>query len=66
MDALDRHWERARIEAHRETDGSYTISAENVKAFTIDLPSGETAGPVKVKIGVQHVETTATAGENKR
>ena len=51
VDALDRHWERARIEAHRETDGSYTISAENVKAFTIDLPSGETAGPVKVKIG---------------
>jgi dienelactone hydrolase len=66
VDALDRHWERARIEAHREADGSYTVGAENVKAFTIDLPSGATSGAVKAKIGTQEVETTATAGDDKR
>lgn len=47
VDALERHWERARIEAHRNADRSFTVRAENVKAFTIDVPPG---APVKVQI----------------
>jgi dienelactone hydrolase len=66
VDALDRHWERARIEAHRDADGSYTVAAENVKAFTIDLPSGSTSGPLKVKIGTEQIETTGNAGAGGR
>jgi pimeloyl-ACP methyl ester carboxylesterase len=41
VDALDRHWERARIEAHPDEDGGISVLAENVKAFTIALPPGE-------------------------
>ena len=40
VDAIKRHWERARIEAEREADG-FSVRAENVQAFTIRLPSGE-------------------------
>jgi pimeloyl-ACP methyl ester carboxylesterase len=41
VDALERHWERARIEAHRDPEGGFSVRAENVKAFTIGLPPGE-------------------------
>jgi dienelactone hydrolase len=72
VDALDRHWERARIEAHRDADGAFTVRAANVKAFTIDVPPGEKSAAVKVKIGalqsaaggLQQVERTATAADN--
>jgi pimeloyl-ACP methyl ester carboxylesterase len=47
VDALERHWERARIEAHRNADRSFAVRAENVKAFTIDVQPG---APVKVQI----------------
>jgi dienelactone hydrolase len=56
VDALDRHWERARIKAQRNADGSFAVRTENVNAFTIDLPPGETpahwspGGPVAVQI----------------
>jgi dienelactone hydrolase len=75
VDALGRHWERARIEAHRDGDGGYTVGAENVKAFTIDLLSGEKPSLVKVKIGplqtkragdLQTVETSGNASGDKR
>jgi dienelactone hydrolase len=38
VDALDRHWERARIEARRNADGTFAVRTENINAFTIDLP----------------------------
>jgi pimeloyl-ACP methyl ester carboxylesterase len=56
VDALGHHWERARIVAQRDAEGGFTVRAENVKAFTIDLPPGETPShwsvgtPVKVHL----------------
>jgi len=51
VDALDRHWERARIEAHHDAEGALTVRAANVKAFSIDVPESEKSDSVKVKIG---------------
>jgi hypothetical protein len=38
VDALDRHWERARIEAHPDETGGFLIASDNIKALTIDIP----------------------------
>jgi dienelactone hydrolase len=75
VDALDRHWEQARIEAHRDGDGEFIVHAQNVKAFTIDLPSGAKPGSIKVNIGplqtkqgdqaAQTVEATAIANDGR-
>lgn len=40
IDALDRHWEKARIEAHCNEAGGISICTENVKGFTIHWPPG--------------------------
>jgi hypothetical protein len=40
VDALDRHWERARVEAHSDEGGGLIFATENVKALTINLPPG--------------------------
>jgi hypothetical protein len=65
VDALDRHWERARIEAHPDEDGGISILAENVKAFTIAVPPGEApirpskGEPVVVRILTPRQENAA-------
>ena len=75
VDALDRHWERARIEAHRDADESYTVRAENIKAFTIELPPRRRRLRPRVKVQVAplgqdaggcQVESTATSDNNRR
>ncbi len=53
VDALDHHWEEARIEAHRNADKSYAVRTKNIKAFTIELPhldSAAPSSPVKVQV----------------
>jgi Prolyl oligopeptidase family len=40
VDALDRHWERARIEAHSDEGGGLIFATDNVKAFSVHVPSG--------------------------
>ena len=53
VDALDHHWEQARIEAHRNADKSYTVRTKNIKAFTIELPHSDSkapSSPVKVQV----------------
>jgi pimeloyl-ACP methyl ester carboxylesterase len=40
VDALDRHWERAQIEAHADESGGLMFATDNVKAFTIRIPPG--------------------------
>jgi Prolyl oligopeptidase family len=45
IDALDRHWERARIEAHGEADGGFSVFADNVSAFTLAIPP--VAAPIR-------------------
>jgi hypothetical protein len=40
VDALDRHWDRARVEAHSDEGGGIIFATENVKALTVNLPPG--------------------------
>jgi hypothetical protein len=40
VDALDRHWERARIESHSDEGGGIAFATQNVKAFTVHIPPG--------------------------
>ncbi|HUQ91891.1 MAG TPA: prolyl oligopeptidase family serine peptidase, partial [Bryobacteraceae bacterium] len=40
MDALDEHWERARLDADIADDGAVWLKAANVSAFHIDMPAG--------------------------
>jgi dienelactone hydrolase len=40
VDALDRHWERARLDADITDDTSINVKASNVAAFTLSMPSG--------------------------
>jgi dienelactone hydrolase len=48
VDAIDHHWERTRIIAKRGADGDFTVQAENVQAFTLDVPSYETPATVRI------------------
>ncbi|MEO7319783.1 MAG: prolyl oligopeptidase family serine peptidase, partial [Chthoniobacteraceae bacterium] len=38
IDALEKHWERAEIEAERKQDGGFTVQTKNVETFTIAMP----------------------------
>ncbi len=38
LDALEKHWERAQIEAELADEGTFKISTKNIAAFTIALP----------------------------
>jgi pimeloyl-ACP methyl ester carboxylesterase len=40
VDALDRHWQRARIEAHADEAGGLVFATDNIKAFTVRIPPG--------------------------
>jgi hypothetical protein len=40
VDAIDRHWERARIEAHSDEGGGLIFATDNVKAFSVHVPAG--------------------------
>ena len=40
VDALERHWEQARIEAHGDEGGSLVLATDNIKAFSVHVPSG--------------------------
>ena len=40
VDALDHHWERARVEGHADESGNIVFATENVQAFTVSIPPG--------------------------
>jgi hypothetical protein len=40
VDALDHHWERARVEGHSDENGNIVFATENVQAFTVSIPPG--------------------------
>ncbi|HET6324863.1 MAG TPA: prolyl oligopeptidase family serine peptidase [Planctomycetaceae bacterium] len=40
VDALDRHWEQARIEVHADEGGGLMFATDNIKAFSVHVPSG--------------------------
>jgi dienelactone hydrolase len=51
VDALDRHWERARLDAEIIENRSISVSASNVAAFTLDFaPGGSPLDPDKKPI----------------
>lgn len=59
-DALDHHWERARIDARMADERSVTVKTENVAGFGIEMASGgcplEAAAKVRVLIDNDTVE----------
>ena len=65
VDALDKHWERASIEARPDEDGGISVAPENVKAFTISIPAGyapirsSLAGTVSLRIMPSRIDTYA-------
>jgi hypothetical protein len=48
VDALEKHWERARVEAHADESGGFMFATDNVKAFTIAIPPG--SAPVRASV----------------
>ncbi|HMY71239.1 MAG TPA: prolyl oligopeptidase family serine peptidase, partial [Blastocatellia bacterium] len=40
VDALDQHWERARVEAELRDNAPVQITTQNVAAFSLEMPSG--------------------------
>ncbi len=40
IDALDKHWERARLDAEVTNDSTLDVKAVNVSAFTLDMDAG--------------------------
>lgn len=49
VDGLDQHWERARIEAKVEAPDVIKVTTQNVSAFTLALPPGQTLLPVTAR-----------------
>ena len=40
IDALEKHWERAEVDAELVDEGTFRVTTKNVQAFTIALPAG--------------------------
>jgi len=61
LDGLDKHWEKARVEAEITTDNAVRIKVENVSALTIDMPAEKCplTGTPKVVINDQTPEASA-------
>ncbi len=62
IDALEKHWEEARIMAEVQSDGVVRADAKNVSAFTIDglaLKAPQT-GKLVIRIGEQSLEASST------
>jgi hypothetical protein len=57
IDALTRHWERARVEAEQVSDIEFKASTSNVTAFTLDV--GMSARAPFINIDGQRLETGA-------
>ena len=59
IDTLDRHWERARLDAEVTDQSSVNVQASNVQAFTIKMGAGcrllSPSGKVTVSVNNQHV-----------
>jgi hypothetical protein len=41
VDALDRHWERSRVEAEIRNNAPIQVTTENVAALTLEMPAGQ-------------------------
>jgi dienelactone hydrolase len=68
VDALGKHWERARVDAELTGDSTVNVSTANVAAFTLAMESGscplDTARPAVVVIDGQRV-TAAVPGSDR-
>lgn len=68
VDALDKHWERARVDAELADGNLVRVEAENVTALTISFPSGHSpfdpTKPVRVRINGR--EISAPRGPSDR
>lgn len=67
VDALDRHWEKARVQAEVLADHTIDVKTENVRAFTLDTAPGarllDAADSPIVKINGQAVQTAGTLSD---
>jgi hypothetical protein len=60
VDALDRHWQRARVDATLTADG-VTVKSTNVAALTLNLPAGAFKPGQPVTISIDDKRSAATA-----
>ena len=49
VDGLEQHWERARIEADMEGPDGIKVATDNISAFTLALPPGQTLIPATAR-----------------
>ncbi len=67
IDALGKHWDRARVNAEVESDRAVKVETSNVAAFTLSMGSGarllDTAGRVTVAIDGQKVAVDGPASD---
>jgi Prolyl oligopeptidase family len=49
IDGLAKHWERARIDAEMEGADGVVVTTENIDAFTLSMPPGQTLIPPKTR-----------------
>lgn len=67
VDALGKHWERARLDAEVTAENTIKVKAENVTAFTIDLDPGssllEPAQTIDVVVNGQPVKVAGTMSD---
>ncbi|HYE20923.1 MAG TPA: prolyl oligopeptidase family serine peptidase [Tepidisphaeraceae bacterium] len=61
LTGLERHWERARVEASIDGPDAITVKTQNVTAMTLDVPGGSRlnpGAPAKVHIDEQSIATS--------
>jgi len=63
VDALNKHWERARLDAEISDNHTVTVTSANVAAFSLDMGAGgctlDPTGKPDVVIDGQHVAAQA-------
>ncbi|MBC8003746.1 MAG: prolyl oligopeptidase family serine peptidase, partial [Opitutaceae bacterium] len=65
VDALEQHWEKARVEAEIQPDNSINIMTKNVTALTLSMPSGLCPLPVDQMPTVKIDGQTLKAAQSK-
>jgi len=56
LTGLEKHWDRARVEASIDGPGAISVKTQNVTGFVIDLPAGSIAAPATSKMGVVTID----------
>ncbi len=66
VDALDHHWEQARVEGHADESGNIMFMTDNVRAFTVRIPPGYAPIRASVQKDVSLQFLPATVDSNAR